>query len=66
MAPNFFLVVERGGGCSNPTKVRNAQNFGATVALIADYREEPLDYIVMEDMAGSTNDLVIPGYMIDY
>lgn len=46
--------------------MRNSQHFGATVALIADYLEEPLEYIIMEDMAGATDDLVIPGYMIDH
>jgi hypothetical protein len=55
------------GDCDNPTKVRNAQEFGAQVALISDDRDETLDGIVMEDETnGSTVPLTIPGYMIGH
>lgn len=63
---NYFLLMKR-GQCDNPTKVRNAQEMGAQVALIADDREESLDGLVMEDDSeGSTVPLTIPGYMITY
>ena len=38
----LFVLLDR-GNCSNPTKVRNVENFGAAVALIADYRDEDVD-----------------------
>ena len=54
------------GHCSNPTKVRNVENFGGAVALIADYKEEDVDALVMSDFQGSGQSLTIPGFMIEY
>ena len=42
------MLLER-GQCSNPVKVRNVENFGGAVALIADYKEESVDDLVMTD-----------------
>lgn len=54
----------RRGQCDNPTKVRNVQSIGGAVALIADYQEESLDNLVMEQT--SRMSLTIPGYMVDH
>ena len=35
----LFVMVDR-GQCSNPTKVRNVENYGGAIALIADYKPE--------------------------
>jgi imidazole glycerol phosphate synthase subunit HisF len=43
----MFIMVRR-GQCDNPTKVRNVQSIGGAVALIADYQEESLEDLVME------------------
>ena len=65
--PNLalFVLVDR-GQCSNPTKVRNVENFGGAVALIADYMPESLEDFVMVDYGGAGHSLVTPGFMIDY
>jgi hypothetical protein len=36
---NTFVLLSR-GHCSNPTKVRNVESFGSTVALIGDEKDE--------------------------
>ena len=54
------------GKCSNVVKVRNVENFGGAVALIADYKEEDVDDLIMTDYAGSGYSLTIPGFMIDH
>lgn len=59
------MLVER-GKCSNPTKVRNIENFGAAVALIGDNTVEDTAEIVMTDYGGAGHSLVTPSYMIDY
>lgn len=61
----YFILVKR-GNCDNPTKVRNIQQIGGSVALIADSHEESLQQLVMEDNTGNTETLTIPGYMIDH
>ena len=48
----LFILLDR-GKCSNVIKVRNVENFGGAVALIADYKEEDVDNLVMTDYAGS-------------
>ena len=58
-------MVDR-GQCSNPTKVRNVENYGGAIALIADYKPEDTESIVMTDFGGSGHSLVTPGMMIDY
>lgn len=58
-------MVQR-GRCNNPTKVRNIQSIGGSVALIADSVEESLEQLVMEDSTGNTETLTIAGYMIDH
>lgn len=65
MPINFFVLVKR-GKCNNPTKVRNVEAIGGSVALIADSTEESLAELVMEDSSGSQTSLTIPGYMIDH
>ena len=60
-----FILVDR-GFCSNPTKVRNIEKFGASLALIADYKPENMDDFVMLDHGGAGHSLQIPGFMIDY
>ena len=60
-----FIMVKR-GYCSNPTKVRNIQNLGGALALIADSYEEDMDTMVMSDYGGAGQSLTIPGFMIDY
>ena len=59
------MLVDR-GQYSNPTKVRNIENFGGAVALIADYMPETLEDFVMVDYGGAGHSLVTPGFMIDY
>ena len=49
---SLFVLLER-GQCSNPVKVRNVENFGGAVALIADYKEENVNDLIMTDYAGS-------------
>ena len=61
----LFVLVDR-GLCSNPTKVRNIENFGASIALIADYTPESMEDIVMVDYGGAGHSLVTPGFMIDF
>ena len=61
----MFVLVDR-GHCSNPTKVRNIENFGGAVALIADYKPEDVHDIVMTDYGGAGHSLVTPGFMIDF
>jgi hypothetical protein len=47
--PPLFIVVQRGGGCGNPIKVKHIEEFGGNVAIIADNtREDPND-VVMRD-----------------
>ena len=60
----YFVLVDR-GNCSNPQKVRNVENFGGAVALIADYVSEDVEALVMNDYGGSGHSLITPGFMID-
>ena len=46
--------------------MRNIENFGGAIALIADYVREDEDKIVMMDYGGAGHSLVTPGFMIDY
>ena len=46
--------------------MRNIENFGGAVALIADYMPETLEDFVMVDYGGAGHSLVTPGFMIDY
>lgn len=62
---SLFVLVDR-GNCSNPTKVRNIENFGGAVALIADYQPESMDDFVMVDYGGAGHSLVTPGFMVDF
>lgn len=62
---NVFVLLER-GGCSNPTKVRNVESFGSSLALIGDERDEDVTQILMEDYDGSGFALKIPAYMIEH
>lgn len=62
---NTFVLLER-GHCSNPTKVRNVETFGAQLALIGDERDEDVTKIIMEDYDGSGFALKIPAYMIEH
>ena len=58
-------MVQR-GKCPNQEKVRNVQEAGGLVAIIADDVDESVDELVMEgNSAGSTTPLNIPGYMIE-
>lgn len=36
---NTFVLLSR-GHCTNPTKVRNVENFGSNIALIGDEKDE--------------------------
>ena len=45
--------------------MRNIENFGGAVALIADYRKEDVKELVMTDYGGAGQSLVTPGLMID-
>lgn len=45
--------------------MRNIENFGGSVALIADNRSEDIADAVMIDHNGSGHSLVTPGFMID-
>ena len=60
-----FIMVRR-GHCSNPTKVRNIENFGGALALIADYYEEDMSDVIMTDYGGAGQSLITPAFMIDY
>ena len=62
---NTFVLLKR-GHCSNPTKVRNVENFGSIVALIGDEKDEDVSQIIMEDYDGSGFALRIPAYMIEH
>lgn len=62
---NTFVLLER-GHCSNPTKVRNVEQFGSNIALIGDEREEDVTQIIMNDYDGSGFALKIPAYMVDH
>ena len=48
----LFVMVDR-GRCSNPTKVRNVENFGGAIALISDYEPEDMEDFVMVDYGGA-------------
>ena len=61
----LFVMVDR-GRCSNPTKVRNVENFGGAIALIVDYKPEDVNSFVMTDYGGSGHSLVTPGMLVDY
>ena len=66
-SPNLalFVLVER-GNCPNPQKVRNIENFGAAIALIADSKIENVEDVVMVDYGGNGHSLVTPGFMVDF
>jgi hypothetical protein len=61
----FPILLIRRGGCSFTTKVRNAQNVGASMVFIADNKHENIHSIIMAD-DGTGNDIVIPSAMINY
>ena len=46
--------------------MRNIENFGAAVALIADNKAESMEDVVMVDYGGNGHSLVTPGFMIDF
>lgn len=46
--------------------MRNIENFGAAVALIADNKAEDMDDFVMVDFGGNGHSLVTPGFMVDF
>ena len=60
---NQFIIVRR-GNCSNPMKVRNIEQFGASLALIVDDRDEDIEDAVMVDHYGSGQSLVTPGFLL--
>ena len=60
----FPILLIKRGGCSFTTKVRNAQNIGASMVFIAD-KSENIHSIIMAD-DGTGNDIVIPSAMISY
>ena len=62
---SLFIMLDR-GQCANVVKVRNVENFGGAVALIADYKDEDVENLIMTDYAGSGYSLTIPGFMIDH
>jgi hypothetical protein len=47
--PPLFIVVQRGGGCGNPIKVKHIEEFGGNVAIIADNTMEDPNDVVMRD-----------------
>ena len=57
-----ILLADR-GDCTFVTKVRNMENIGAHVAIIADNTDEPVDSIVMSD-DGKGSDVTIPAELI--
>ena len=61
----FPILLIKRGGCSFTTKVRNAQNIGASMVFIADNKHENIHSIIMAD-DGTGNDIVIPSAMISY
>ena len=61
----FPILLIRRGGCSFTTKVRNAQNIGASMVFIANSKSENIHSIIMAD-DGTGNDIVIPSAMITY
>ena len=61
----FPILLIKRGGCSFTTKVRNAQNIGASMVFIADNKIENIHSIIMAD-DGTGNDIVIPSAMISY
>lgn len=60
----YIVLVDR-GNCSNPQKVRNVENFGGAIALIADNVSEDVETLIMNDFGGAGHSLVTPGFMID-
>jgi len=62
--PLFILV--NSGGCSNPHKVRNVENFGGALAIIADYMSEDDDSDSdLFSSASAGHSLVTPGILVD-
>ena len=57
-----IVMVDR-GGCSFITKVRNVENLGVKMAVIADNREESTEQLIMAD-DGSGISISIPSFLI--
>ncbi|CAG9329323.1 unnamed protein product [Blepharisma stoltei] len=57
-----ILLLER-GGCGFVTKIRNAQNIGASAVLIVDHTAEDITKIVMID-DGTAGNVFIPSILI--
>ena len=60
---NQFIIVNR-GNCSNPMKVKNIEEYGASVALIVEDREGDLEDEVMIDHYGSGQSVKIPSFLV--
>ena len=58
-----FILIKR-GECTFVTKVRNAQQYGAKMALVYDNTDERTDNIILKD-DGFAFDIKIPTIMID-
>ena len=58
-----FILVERGGGCSFTTKVRNVEDAGASLAIIIDNKNENIEMINMID-DGAGAGIRIPSMLI--
>ena len=61
----FPILLIKRGDCSFTTKVRNAQNIGASMVFIANSKSENIHSIIMAD-DGTGNDIVISSAMITY
>lgn len=59
---NFWLIVLR-GNCTFTTKVRNAQEIGASLVIIADNLFEKSTHIIMAD-DGHASSIHIPSIFI--
>ena len=58
-----IIMVDRGGGCTFVTKVRNVEKAGANVALIGDNVVENSEVFIMTD-DGSGHQINIPSFFI--
>ena len=58
-----IVIVDRGGGCTFTTKVRNIEQLGVKLAIIIDDKVENTEDLIMAD-DGTGHSINIPSFII--
>ncbi|CAG9326386.1 unnamed protein product [Blepharisma stoltei] len=61
--PNHYVTILKIGQCSYATKVRNAQNIGASAVIMINDSDEDISHILMID-DGTAGNISIPSFLI--